>query len=416
MMPKPISTDCPLAHTMATRLRAARNELTSHWLDRIAAGVTIDANRIFPTNDLLNHVPLLIIGVADYIEDPRDEVSADMPVVAKARELGALRHAQGFDAYQILKEFEIFGGVLFTYLTSIVETIDEPCTRSELLQCMHRLFSAVAVIQQATTAHFLELAAIQTHEREDRLRGFNRLVSHELKNTVHAIIGAHAMLRESFISDAQRDDFLAIIGRNADALQSTLANLLDLSRIESDSRQHKNILFSHAAHEAVRQIRETARAAGVTIHLREPFPPIEVNAAAIELCLTNYLSNAIKYARPETSDRWVEIVARMDHASGNLPNHEGTKDALDATSPCTLIVEVRDNGLGISPDIQAHLFQRFFRAHADAVPSVAGTGLGLSIVRETVQALGGEAWAAPNHPTGSVFGLTLPCRRRADVD
>jgi signal transduction histidine kinase len=47
---------------------------------------------------------------------------------------------------------------------------------------------------------------------------------------------------------------------------------------------------------------------------------------------------------------------------------------------------------------------------------VTGTGLGLSIVRETMQALGGDAWAAPNHPTGSVFGLTLPCRRTADVD
>ncbi|NUR36358.1 MAG: hypothetical protein HOQ30_20380 [Gemmatimonadaceae bacterium] len=53
---------------------------------------------MFPTEELLDHVPLLIDGIADYLEDPAAEVSADTPVIGKARELGALRHAQGFDA------------------------------------------------------------------------------------------------------------------------------------------------------------------------------------------------------------------------------------------------------------------------------------------------------------------------------
>jgi hypothetical protein len=83
---------------LAERLRKSRRELTALWLDRISTRVALDANKVFPTDDLLNHVPLLIDGVAEYIQNPAAEIAADMPVVAKAMELGALRHKQGFDA------------------------------------------------------------------------------------------------------------------------------------------------------------------------------------------------------------------------------------------------------------------------------------------------------------------------------
>ncbi|HWH50063.1 MAG TPA: RsbRD N-terminal domain-containing protein, partial [Gemmatimonadaceae bacterium] len=105
--------ECPLAAALADALRQSRTELVRHWLDRITARVSIDANRVFPTDALLDHVPLLIDGIADYLENSDAEVSADTPVVGKALELGELRHRQGFDAYQIMKEYEILGGILF---------------------------------------------------------------------------------------------------------------------------------------------------------------------------------------------------------------------------------------------------------------------------------------------------------------
>ena len=118
---------CPLAGALAQRLRAEKEELTRRWLDRISDRVAIDPNRIFPTDDLLNHVPLLIHGIADYLENPAQPVSADIPVIAKAMELGALRHKQGFDEYELLKEYEIFGGILFAFLGQVIDAIDEPC-------------------------------------------------------------------------------------------------------------------------------------------------------------------------------------------------------------------------------------------------------------------------------------------------
>ena len=60
-----------LAARLAERLRDARTDVVSRWLDRIIARVTIEPNRVFPTDELLNHVPLLVDGIANYLE--RDE-------------------------------------------------------------------------------------------------------------------------------------------------------------------------------------------------------------------------------------------------------------------------------------------------------------------------------------------------------
>jgi hypothetical protein len=95
--PLDITAYCPLAIALASRLRAQREELTQRWLERIASRVSIDANKVFPTDELLNHVPLLMEGIADYLENPAHVIGADTPVVGKAMELGALRLAQGFE-------------------------------------------------------------------------------------------------------------------------------------------------------------------------------------------------------------------------------------------------------------------------------------------------------------------------------
>jgi hypothetical protein len=92
-----ITANCPIAATLAERIRASKSELTGRWLERISERVTLGPNRIFPTDELLDHVPVLMLGVADYLEDPGQTVSGDIPVLAKAMELGAQRYAQGID-------------------------------------------------------------------------------------------------------------------------------------------------------------------------------------------------------------------------------------------------------------------------------------------------------------------------------
>ena len=392
------------AAALAEQLRDQRETLVHRWLERIAARVNIDPNDVFPTEALLDHVPLLVDGIAEYLEHPEREIGTDAPVVAKAMELGQLRHGQGFDVYEILKEYELLGGVLYAALAECVDSSPEPAERSEMLAIGHRLFRAIAVIQQATTTHFLRLADERVAEREGRLRAFNRTVSHEIKNRIGAVLGASEVLQT--LGDAasieQRDQFLRMIGDNARAMRRTIENLVALSRMESqNARQHQHVRLPEAAKEAVRSIREAAQSRGVEVRIDPSLPEVDVNAAAVELCLTNYVSNAIKYSDPAKRERWVEVSGQVEGAIGS----EG----------CELVVRVRDNGLGVPMEKRDGLFERFFRAH-ETITGVEGTGLGLSIVRETVEALGGRAWVEFLEPagTGSVFAFAMPCRRSAD--
>jgi signal transduction histidine kinase len=395
-----LPSNCPLAPALAARLRKNRDELTRRWLERIAARVTVEANRLFPTDELLDHVPLIIDGIASYVEDPAEDVGTDPAVVAKAMELGAMRHEQGFDAYQILKEYEILGGVLFRFLAGEADGIDVPCSRAELLHCGHRVFHAVALIQQATAMQFLQNGQRRVRDREERLRRFNRMVSHELKNRLGAAGGALGLLEESWLDEAQRQRFLVMVKENVDGMQVVLDDLVELSRLEENVRQQRNVRLTEAVGEVRRRLREFARSRSVTIEVDGTLPRLEVNAAAVELCLTNYISNAIKYSDASKAKHWVQIRA---HLAGLADS--GTSE---------LIIEVSDNGLGVPADAQEHLFERFFRAHDTSNKEVEGLGLGLSIVRETIEQLGGRVWWRPREGGGSVFAFALPSRRQPE--
>jgi K+-sensing histidine kinase KdpD len=384
----------PLSRHLAGRLRDSREYIVARWLDRIADRMNIEPGEIFPTEDLLDHVPRLIDGLADYLADPSEEIAADAPVIAKAMELGALRQAQGVEAGEILKEYEILGGIIFEFLETVAATAAAPEQPREYLACGRRVYRALNVIQQATTTHYLRMAAEQVREREQRLRSFNRLLSHEIRTNVGAIRGAVDLLQEDGVvtEDEDRDRFYRIIGENARSMQGMLENLTELTRLQSDTRSHRHTLLEDVVAEVSRQLREYARARSVLVRVVEPMPSIEVPAAALELALTNYLANAIKYYDPDVEIRYAEIRARVENG-------------------CELVVEVRDNGRGVPAASRERLFERYFRAEPDVAE---GVGLGLSIVREVAESLGGRVWAEfPDR--GSIFVLAIPARREADA-
>lgn len=397
--------ECPLAATLARHIRAAREDLTARWLERIQARVSLEPERIFPSDELLGHVPVLMDGIADYIEDPSDEITADMPVIAKAMELGELRLKQGFDASEILKEYEILDGLLFHFAAQTIRETGETCELDELLVCGHRMSRAVSVISQATTTQYLLTLGERVGEREERLRRFNRLISHELKNRVGAVIGAGQLLQEEWVGDAERERFATMVVDNAQGIQKVIENLSALTKLDGDRRRQKNIRLPEAVQEVHRQLRELARARDVQLRRSSTLPDVEVNAAAVELCLSNYVSNAIKYSDANKQERWVVVEAEVS-------SEAAYPEADDGGEPWSeLVLRVRDNGLGVPAEKRERLFERFFRAHEEST-SVEGTGLGLSLVQETAEALGGRAWAE-FEDDGSVFALALPCRRRA---
>jgi signal transduction histidine kinase len=400
------TADCRLAAALAHELRASREALVERWLDRISARVAVSEDRIFPGQELLNHVPLLIDGIARYLEGPHALPGGEAAVEAKARELGAMRYEQGFDAFQILKEYELLGAIISNQLAQRVDDLvrgfDPPAAPSEIAACWSRLTEALEAIRQATASHFLQLSAERVREREERLRRFNRMVSHELKNHLSAIVGAAALLPEPWLADDERQRFTQIVASNAGEAQRVLDDLVHLSRLERDTRQQRNVLLPQAAAEVARRLRGAALARQVDVRISPELPAVEVNAAVVEVCLGNLVSNAIKYSDPRKAERWVAISAEM------IPPRRSETGG-------ELTVRVRDNGLGVPPGARDNLFGQFYRAHDASEAKVEGTGLGLSIVKETVEMLGGRAWAEFPGEGGSVFAFSLPSRRYEDA-
>ena len=72
-----------LASILSDKLRVAKQELVTQWLNRITERVTISTGKVFPTHDLLNHVPLLIEGIAGFLKRPERDIDSKAPVVAK---------------------------------------------------------------------------------------------------------------------------------------------------------------------------------------------------------------------------------------------------------------------------------------------------------------------------------------------
>ncbi|MEO7366813.1 MAG: sensor histidine kinase [Gemmatimonadaceae bacterium] len=391
------AVDSSLRSQLAASIRANREVIVQRWLERISARVALSDNEIFPSEHLLDHVPLLLDGIAEYLENPGDYIDGG-PVTAKAMELGALRHSQGFDAYQILKEHDLLGRIIYSTLRPVAAKLAEGKSPVEALEAWEEIGNAVQLIMQATLTHFLRLAAEKVSNREGQLRRFNRMVSHELKNRVGAVRGAAHMLEEPWVGEKERARFQQMIIENSEGVQQVLTNLEALSRLESDARHRANVLLTQATAEVARQLRAAAESNGVEVKIGT-LPAVEVDAAVVELCLTNFISNAIKYADTSKSDRWVQVEAELISTT-NLPGE--------------LVVRVRDNGIGVPHGSRERLFQQFYRAHAESVTNVEGSGLGLSIARETAESLGGRAWAEFPEEGGSVFAFALPSRRVED--
>ncbi len=381
-------------------MRASSTQVVSRWLDRIVARVKLDAENVFPSEELLDHMPILVDGIADYLDGTTTNADHDSAVSAKAMELGELRHQQGFDAYEILKEHELLAGVVYTFLREQLDAIPD-AEPGAVASSWQRIAEVTERIRQATMMHFLRLSAEKVRQREERLRRFNRLVSHELKNRIGAIRGASSLLDEPWIDAAQTERFHRMIASNAHGLQRVVDNLLLLSRLDGDARQQHNVLLPQAAAEVARQMRDAADMNGVELRIAPDLPSVEVDAAAVELCLSNYLSNAIKYADRAKVQRWVSVEGELVVGTANRMGE--------------LLVRVRDNGLGVPAESRERLFQQFFRAHSDTVTGIEGTGLGLSIVHDTVVSLGGRVWTEFPEAGGSVFAFALPSRREEDA-
>lgn len=382
------AAQCGIAQVLADRLRQSRQTLAERWVESIIEHDTFDPPRP-PTREMIDDMPLLIDGIAWHLEHPDDCLSADTPVIKKAMQIGRLRHAQGYAAKDILQEYELLGRLLFDYLAKAVDDADQLGDRSSVLVCGSLLFHAIVVIEITTTTHYLQIASDHVAEREERLRAFNRAVSHEIKNRIGTLVNAGGLLVEQKVTPDQQRRLGKIIARNAREMTATVDNLLVLARVEDDPREHRRVALREAVEDVIKGAAPVAEGAHVSLEVAGELPDVDVDDVVMHLSLANYVRNAIKYADLHADHPFVRIDASVEERDGGRE----------------LVMHVADNGIGVPADKREGLFHRFFRAHEHTHEE--GTGLGLSIVRASVASIGGRAWAEFPEK-GSVFAIAVP--------
>jgi len=230
----------------------------------------------------------------------------------------------------------------------------------------------------------------------DRLRRLDQMksefvanVSHELKTPLTSI-KAYTEALVDMTEDEQMRQFLKVIDEESDRLLFLINDLLNVSRIQSGRmKMHFEPADPRLAVTEVLKIsKATSPKHQIVLELAEDLPSMMIDLEKLKEVMINLISNAIKYS-PEGGRVWV----RMRIEESNLR------------------IEIQDQGLGISKENIARLFQAFYRVDSSLTAEIPGTGLGLVIVKAIVEHHGGRIWVESEPGKGSTFILLIPVRR-----
>jgi two-component system phosphate regulon sensor histidine kinase PhoR len=215
-------------------------------------------------------------------------------------------------------------------------------------------------------------------------------VSHELRTPLTSIKGfAETLLAGDVDDPATTHRFLEIIETEADRLTRLIDDLLDLSRIESGRIRldFKRTNIKRIITETVETLKPQMTKVGITVTLDIPdtLPLLMADPDRIAQVLINYIDNSTKFT-PNGGQIWISVKDRAED----------------------LVVEVRDNGIGIPKADLDRIFERFYRVDKARARTSGGTGLGLAIVKHIVEAHGGNVFVDSEPNLGSRFGFTLP--------
>ncbi len=280
---------------------------------------------------------------------------------------------------------ECMGSLVLMRADPSREWTDVEC--AALLDIGHDLGRAALNARTFDREHALvaELQALDSYKSQ-----LIATVSHELKSPLTTVAGHLEMLESGTISiDEEARASLAAIGRASHRMTRVIEDLLLLRKV---GEAHKPLRLDPVdLGELVRDaVALTALAAAekglqVQVELRGPRVVALGEPDELDKVVHNLVSNAVKYT---PAGGWVQISAEAGEARA--------------------VLTVRDEGIGISPEDQEHLFTEFFRSTNPVAVALPGTGLGLAIVRRIVERHGGwiDVESAPG--VGSTFRVTLP--------
>jgi signal transduction histidine kinase len=221
---------------------------------------------------------------------------------------------------------------------------------------------------------------------------FLAMLAHELRNPLAPIRNAVELMRQVESGDPTFQPSREMVERQVKHLARLVDDLLDVSRLTQGSiRLRKEVVdLGEALERAVDTTHSLIESRGHTLSLSLPDPPIhlEADAARLEQVVTNLLNNSAKYTMPG-GHIWLSAERQGEEA----------------------LIRVRDNGIGVPPDVLGRVFEPFVQSDGSLARSEGGLGIGLTLVRSLTEMHGGTVEAhSPGLGQGSEFVVHLPIR------
>ncbi|MGD0631853.1 MAG: ATP-binding protein [Terracidiphilus sp.] len=242
----------------------------------------------------------------------------------------------------------------------------------------HQSFEKEARAENASKAEQLRAAVMDS-------------MAHEFKTPLTAVQTASSGLLElGSLSDSQRD-LVSLINDETIRLNDLCTRLLLTAKLEAGKvgLETDDVNVQELVAEVAQKQRERSGDDRVHVVIEDGALTVRVDRALLAMILAQYIDNARKYSKPETT---IEVAVRISHNE--------------------VIFSVHNFGSTIRIEDRERVFDRFFRS-TDVRDSVAGTGIGLSVVRKAAQAHHGHVWVISDDREGTTFFLSLPIAARS---
>jgi signal transduction histidine kinase len=299
----------------------------------------------------------------------------------------------------------------------LIEVFDEPLdlgealTRELSLSDGRTLYASVSAILSADRERLGRVAVMRdiTHLKElDELKSdFVATVSHDLRSPLTFMRGYTTMLPTVGELNQEQRQYVERILRGISQMSNLVDNLLNLGRIEAGvGLEREPCHLGAVLARAVDSMRARAAAKGVTLRTEvmsrsspgsDEVAIVSGDAALLRQAITNLVDNAIKYTLSGGT-----VTVGLGVRTGERRRRA--------------VVTVSDTGVGIAPEDQVRVFEKFYRVKRRDAPDVSGTGLGLAIVKSIVDRHGGEVWVDSELNEGATFTISLPLSRSGSAD
>ena len=329
-----------------------------------------------------------------YLVNPTYAIREEM--LSHLRMHGQIRRDQGYDVRDVMAELDGLSHLIMRRMQAEAVTSGDDYALDEALTVFGRLSAGLRAMAFVTVGVYRDTETDRRQELARRLAEFGRTIGHELRSPLHAISLSAEVLEDPgyFADDEKRAQQLDIIRSGVKHAEGLLYDIDLLAMVESAHTVSRMSPLPTVMEFVRDELMARATSHDVTLEFDPTVPRLLVETVVAQLVLTNLVNNAIKYCDRQKDERWVKI--RAEEA--------GAEDSL------FVLLEVKDNGIGIPADFQSRVFQRHFRAH----PEVAeGTGLGLAITHELVVERGGSIDLASEEGRGTTMRVKL---RALDAD